>query len=121
MNASNPDKTKSSNVQKQIEDAKRILYDIDPNSGTIIGKSKLYKMYEENMEAYGKAKSAMAEAYAKAQSDPMALQVWPMTGATYQQDVDQAWDRWISADKNKIENALAIIESQSKNSTSSLS
>jgi hypothetical protein len=112
MNASNPDKTRSPILQKHIEDARRILYDIDPNSGTIIGKSKLYKMYEENMEAYTKAKSAMAEAYAKAQSDPMALQAWPITGATYQHDVDQAWDRWISADKNKIENALATIKSQ---------
>ena len=41
MNASNPDKTRSPILQKHIEDARRILYDIDPNSGTIIGKSVL--------------------------------------------------------------------------------
>jgi hypothetical protein len=118
MNASNPDKTTFPLTQQQIEDARRVLYDIDPNSGSIIGKSKLYKMYEENMEAYAKAKSAMAEAYAKAQSDPMALQVWPMTAATYQQAVDRAWDSWMSADKNKIEHALATIESQPSNPSS---
>jgi hypothetical protein len=118
MNTSNPDKTTGPLMRKQIEDARRILYDIDPNTGSIIGKSNLYKKYEEFLEAYAKAKSAMEEADAKARSDPMAAQVWPITAATYREAVEQAWDSWMSADKDKIERALTIIGLQSNNPTS---
>jgi hypothetical protein len=104
-------------VQQQIEDARRILYDVDPKNGTAIDKSKLYQMYEQNAADYAKAKADYATAYAKARSDPMALQSWPLTGVTYQQAVDQAWDRWTGAGKNKIERALAIIGSHAKKNT----
>jgi hypothetical protein len=102
---------------QQIEDARRILYDVDPKNGSIIGKSKPYETYEKNAAAYAKAKSDYAAAYAKAGSDPMALQSWPLTGVTYQQAVDRAWDSWMSAGKDKIERALAIIEPQAKKNT----
>jgi hypothetical protein len=82
-------------VQQQIEDARRVLYDIDPVNGNTIGKSKLYRRYEKNAANYAKAKSGYAAAYAKAQSDPVALQVWPLTGVTYRQAIDSAWDDWI--------------------------
>lgn len=102
-------------VQQRVDDARRVLYNLDPVDGSIISKSKLYEMYEKNAADYAKAKSDYAAAYAKAQSDPAALQAWPLTGTTYQQAVDQAWDRWMGAGKDKIERALAIIASQSKN------
>jgi len=102
-------------VQQQIEDARRILYDVDPRSGTIIGKSKLYQIYEANAADYAEAKSAYAAAYAKARSNPAALQAWPLSAATYQQAVDNAWDSWMSAGKGKIDRALAIIKSQPTN------
>ena len=70
------------------------------------------------MEAYAKAKAAMVEASVKAQSDPMAAQLWPITASAYQQTVDDAWDSWMSADKDEIEHALAIIESQPNNPSS---
>ena len=101
-------------VQQQIEDARRVLYNIDPVDGSIIGKSKLYQLYEKNAADYAKAKSDYAAAYARARSDPAALQAWPLTATTYQQAVDSAWDCWMSAGKDKIERALAIIESQPK-------
>lgn len=103
--------------QQHIEDARRILYDVDPKNGTIIGKSKLYQIYEKNAADYAKAKSDYAAAYEKAGSDPMALQSWPLTGVTYQQAVDRAWGSWISSGKDKIERALAIIGSQAKKTT----
>jgi hypothetical protein len=102
-------------VQQQIEDARRTLYNLNPVDGSITNKSNLYEMYEKNATNYAKAKSDYTVAYAKAQSDPAALQAWPLTGTTYQQAVDQAWDRWMGAGKDKIERALAIIASQSKN------
>lgn len=103
-------------VQQQIEDARRVLYNLAPD-GTVISKSNLYEMYEKNAADYTKAKSDMGVAYAKALSDPLALQAWPMTGTTYQRAVDSAWDHWMSAGKDKIERALAIIHSKSKHSS----
>jgi hypothetical protein len=104
-------------VQQAVEDARRTLYNLNPANGSITGKSKLYEMYEKNAADYAKAKSDYAAAYAKVRSDPMALQNWPMVGTTYQQAVDSVWDRWMSAGKDKIERALAIIEAQPKNSS----
>jgi hypothetical protein len=96
-------------VQQQIESARRTLYELDPVDGNIIGKSKLYEMYQNNAAAYAKAKSDYAAAYARASADPAALQAWPVTGTTYQQAVDNAWNDWVSEGKLKVENALAVI------------
>ena len=98
-------------VQQRVEDARRVLYNLDPVDGSIISKSKLYEMYEKNAAEYAKAKSDYAVAYAKARSDPAALQAWPLAGTTYQQAVDSAWDRWMSAGRNKIEHALNTVAS----------
>ena len=35
-------------VHQQVEDAKQVLYNLDPVDGSIISKSKLYEMYEKN-------------------------------------------------------------------------
>jgi hypothetical protein len=101
-------------AKEQIEGARRVLYNLAPD-GTIISKTELYQMYERNAAAYAKAKSDYAAAYAKARSSPMTLQTWPLTATTYQQAVDSAWNSWTSAGKDKIERALAVIQSQSKN------
>jgi hypothetical protein len=101
-------------VHQHVEDAKRVLYNLDPVDGSIISKSKLYEMYEKNAAEYAKAKSDYAVAYAKARSDPPALQAWPLTATTYQQAVDRAWNAWMSAGKNKIERALNTVASGSQ-------
>jgi len=101
-------------MQQQVEDARRVLYNLAPD-GTIISKTQLYQMYERNAAAYAKTKSDYAAAYAKARSSPMTLQTWPLTATTYQQAVDSAWNSWTSAGKDKVERALAVIQSQSKN------
>lgn len=95
--------------QQQIENARRVLYTVDPSSGTIIGKSQLYQIYEKNAADYAKAKSDYAMAYSKARFDPAALQAWPLTAKTYQQTVDSAWDDWVNEGKLKIESALAVL------------
>jgi hypothetical protein len=101
-------------AKQQIQDARRVLYNLAPD-GTIIIKTELYQMYERNAAAYAKAKSDYAAAYAKARSSPMTLQTWPLTATTYQQAVDSAWNSWTSAGKDKVERALAVIQSQPKN------
>ncbi len=99
---------------QRVEDARRVLYNLDPVDGSIIGKSKLYEMYEKNAAEYAKAKSDYAVAYAKARFDATALQAWPLTATAYQQAVDRAWNAWMSAGKNKIERALNTVASVSQ-------
>jgi hypothetical protein len=101
-------------AKQQIEDARRVLYNL-ASDGTIISKTELYQMYERNAAVYAKAKSDYAAAYAKARSSPMTLQTWPLTATTYQQAVDSAWNSWTSAGKDKVERAVAVIQSQPKN------
>lgn len=98
--------------RQEIEDARRLLYNVDPVDGNIVSKSKLYHLYEKNAADYARAKSDYAAAYSKARSDPAILQRWPLTAVTYQQEVNRAWDSWTSAGKNKVERALNTLASE---------
>ncbi len=101
----------SPEVQKRVDDARKILYEIDPTDGSIIGKSKLYKRYLVNATAYAEAKKDYAEAQAAALADPLKASTWPMTSAVYQQKVDEAYDTLKTEGAEKVESSLATIES----------
>lgn len=97
-------------VQKQIDDATKTLYQLDAD-GNIIGKTPLYNNYIKNAGAYADAKKAYADAQAAAQADPVKAQSWPVDSATYQQKVDNAWDAWKTEGADKVERALDITKS----------
>jgi hypothetical protein len=101
----------SAAVQKQIDDAQKVLYELDPDDGSIVGKSKLYKRYEKNASAYAQAKADFAIAQAAAKSDPAKAEIWPMTSAPYQRNVDDAYDTLKTEGAEKVERALDIIGS----------
>jgi hypothetical protein len=98
-------------VQKQIDAATAVLYDLDTD-GSILGKSDLYKKYEKNAAAYAMAKATYAIAMAEAKTDPAKAEVWPMTSATYQNAVDDAYDTLKTEGAPKIEQALDVIASE---------
>ncbi|MEO8627231.1 MAG: hypothetical protein ABI612_03905 [Betaproteobacteria bacterium] len=98
-------------VQKQIDDAQKILYELDEDDGSIIGRTKLFKTYQKNAQAYALAKANYATAMADARSNPAKAEVWPMTSATYQQAVDEAYDTLKTEGAEKVERALDIIGS----------
>ncbi|MGH7122728.1 MAG: hypothetical protein ACREFI_00040, partial [Stellaceae bacterium] len=100
----------SPDVQKQINDAQAVLYELDTD-GSILGKSKIYKTYERNASAYALAKATYAIAMADARSNPQKAQIWPMTSVTYQQTVDDAYDTFKTEGAEKVERALDIIGS----------
>ncbi len=100
----------SPDVQKQINDAQAVLYELDTD-GSILGKSKIYKTYEKNSAAYALAKANYAIAMADARSNPQKAQIWPMTSVTYQQTVDDAYDTFKTEGAEKVERALDIIGS----------
>lgn len=97
-------------VQKRLDDARKVLYEFDED-GEIAGKSKLYKTYVKNARAYAEAKSDFADAQAAALQDPVKAESWPMKSVTLQQSVDEAYDTLKTEGAEKVEAALAVIES----------
>jgi hypothetical protein len=97
-------------VQKQIDDSQKVLYQLD-SDGSILGKSDLYKKYEKNARDYATAKANYALAMADAKSNPAKAEVWPQVSATFQQTVDDALDTLKTEGAEKVERALDIIGS----------
>lgn len=100
----------SPELQKQIDDAKKVLFELD-EEGDSIGPSKRYKLYRENAKAYADAKADFAAAQAAALADPIKTEIWPQQSVVFQRKVDDAWDLFKTAGAEKVERALAIIES----------
>lgn len=102
----------AADVQKQIDDAKKILYKMD-DDGAIIGKSDLYKTYQKNALAYATAKATFAQTQALTISNPNSTiaDSWPLISSSLQQAVDNAWDDFKTEGAEQIERALDIIES----------
>ncbi len=100
----------SPDVQKQIDDSKKVLYDMD-SDGNILGKSKMYKTYAKNAAAYAKAKMDYADAQAAALANPAKANLWPQDSVYYQQQVDDAYDTLKTEGAEVIERALDVIES----------
>jgi hypothetical protein len=101
----------SPDVQKQIDDAQKVLYELDPSDGSIVGKSKLYQTYEKNARDYAMAKANYAIAQAQAKADRSKADIWPMTSVMYQNTVDDAYNTWKTMGAEKVERALDIIGS----------
>jgi hypothetical protein len=69
-----------------------------------------YMQYEDEWKSKVKA---WHKAYSDAFTNPMKLQNWPIDGTLYQDDADQAMDRWVSFGfKEEIENAIATLAAQ---------
>ena len=96
-------------VQKQIDDAQKILYEFDENGN--MTKSKLYKTYVKNSTAFAKSKKDFADAQASALADPVKADSWPQDAVFYQQQVDETWDTFKTEGAEKVERSLDIIES----------
>jgi hypothetical protein len=106
-----PAPPRSPEVQKQIDEATKVLYELDVADNSIIGKSRIHKTYLKNASAYAVSKMEYAEAQAAALADPVKAGTWPMASAVYQQKVDEAYDTLKTEGAEKVEWALAILES----------
>jgi hypothetical protein len=100
----------SPEVQKQIDDATKVLHELDPDDGSIVGKSKLYKNYLKNALAYTQAKKDYADAQAAALADPVKAQTWPIDSALYQEKINQAYDAFKTGGADMVERALHVLE-----------
>jgi len=94
-------------MQKQYDDARAVLADKDDNP------TSHYQAYMDREEEYKDKVKAYNRAYAGAMTDPFKLQNWPREGVLYQQDIDEAWDRWVGlGHKQEIEKAINTLAAQ---------
>lgn len=109
--SSTPPPPLPADVQKKIDDARKVLYELD-EEGNIIGNSRLYERYVQNAENYAQAKKDYSDAQAAALADPVKANSWPQDSVFYQRKVNRAWDDFKTQGAEKIEPALDLIKSQ---------
>ena len=94
-------------LKQAYADATAKLMDKD---GNVTPHYQAYMQYED---AYKSKVKSRDKAYAAAFTDPMKLQQWPQDGVPYQDDVDEAWDRWMGLGfKVEIEQAISTLAAQ---------
>jgi len=102
-----PDLELNEDMKKAVEKAKAVLMTEEGDA------TKHYEKYMEYREEYQDAVRTRDRQYASALSNPMALQMWPIQGKTYQDDVKFAWDQWQGFGfKQEVEEATAVLSSQ---------
>ncbi|HEX4963549.1 MAG TPA: hypothetical protein VF173_22155 [Thermoanaerobaculia bacterium] len=94
-------------MKQAYENAQAKLMDKDGNP------TPHYQAYMQYEDDYKSKVKAWHKAYAGAFTDPMKLQSWPIEGTSYQDDADEAMDRWQSFGfKHEIENAIDTLAAQ---------
>lgn len=102
-----PDLELNDEMKKAIEQAKAKIMDAEGNS------TVHFEKYMEFRDKYNEAVRTRDRQFADALSDPMQLQMWPIRGKTYQDDVKFAWDNWQGFGfKQEIDEAMAVLSSQ---------
>jgi hypothetical protein len=95
----------SPEVKARIDAAQKVLYVLD-REGNIIGKTKVYQNYINNVRALAAAKANLASAFALAQRDSAKLEVFPITSGPLNDAINEARDALISGGGPRVERAL---------------
>ena len=94
-------------MKQAYADATAKLMDKD---GNVTPHYQAYMQYEDEYKSKLKARN---KAYSAAFTDPIKLQQWPQDGVPYQDDVDEAWNRWMGLGfKVEIEKAIDTLAAQ---------
>lgn len=94
-------------LKEAYEKAKAILMDQEDNP------TSHYENYMKYEDAWKDKVKAWQKAYANALTDPIKLSNFPMEGRIYQEEVDDAWDKWNAfGHKAEIGNALSTLAAQ---------
>jgi len=94
-------------MKKAYEAAAAQLQDKDDNP------TPHYESYMKYEGEYRSKVKARNKAYADAFTDPVKLQAWPTVGVEYQDEVEEAWDRWMGlGHKEEIEKAINTLAAQ---------
>ncbi|MDF5754236.1 hypothetical protein [Spongiactinospora sp. TRM90649] len=92
-------------VEAKIAEAKAVLWTAD------LEETPAYARYLKNQKAYAKAISNFVVNQNITLADPVKAPSWPIIAREFQDEVDQAFDRWKTQDADKIEAALATVQS----------
>lgn len=102
-----PELELNGDIKKAVEKSKSIMQTPEGDSTPHFDKYLQYR------DEYQEAVQNRDRQYGNAFSDPMKLQMWPIQGKTYQDDVNFAWDKWQALGfKQEIEEAMAVLSSQ---------
>lgn len=94
-------------MKKAISDATAVLMDKDGNS------TPHYEAYLKYEDEYRSKVKARNQQYGNAVSDPMRLQMWPINGKVFQDEVEEAFAKWQGFGfKVEIEKALNTLAAQ---------
>ncbi len=106
-------------VLDAVNAAKDLLY-LHDDKGNAVGYTQIYAQYRRNRTAWTKAIGDQAAAYARAMSDPVAGQSWPVQAETYADAVTQALDDFNSMGRREVENAINTIATVGQNAVTAL-
>lgn len=103
-----PPKTQvNDSIRKALEESQAKLVDKDGFP------TPLYSAYNTYHDAYYDKVKSLNRNYGDAMSDPVALHQWPIVGKVYQDDVNKAWNEWISfGHKLEVETAMNLLAAQ---------
>ena len=93
----------------------------DPDTGehqTKVAETVLYRDYLDNQASYTNARQAYIAAYLEAQKTAGGRNTWPLIAPSLQVPVKTAYDRWRAESADKVEQAIAIINTSSQNALS---
>jgi hypothetical protein len=94
-------------MKKSVADAQAKIMDKDGNP------TAHYSAYSQYRDNYNDKVKALNKAYAGAMSDPMKFQRWQIDGKLYQDDVNDALDKWAGFGfRQEIEPAMNLLASQ---------
>jgi hypothetical protein len=97
----------SPQIKAQIDSARAKLQSADGNI------TPRYDAYMRFQDEYNSKVRAMNKAYAGAFTDPNKLNMWPIEGAVYQDEKNEAFARWTGLGfKAEIEQAIATLAAQ---------
>ena len=105
-----PPPPQSPEVVKALEAAEKVLYNLDAD-GNITGPTIKFQNYLKFSQAYADAKANFAREQSIAMTDPVFGAAWPVTAASLQQKVDNAYDIWRSSGADDVEKALDTMNS----------
>jgi hypothetical protein len=99
-------------LKKRRFDAQKVLYKLDAEGNIDFNaETSAYAAYQRNVEALAEARSAFATAESVSRVNRQTAAAWPVTSASLNRKVKQAYDRLVSQGAEQVERALATINS----------
>lgn len=115
-----PTVTLSSDEEAQLQRAKQFLFREEQYQDPITGEMittyveslilERYKAYEALWEsAFTSYQSQLEDYLLRRETDPLAAEIWARKGPILKQKVQRAYQGWVSAGKNRVEEVQALI------------